>query len=177
MDIAIYTFVFIPRLWASWGQEITVDSGASLFISLSHTVSDSPSFLLSLTARPDRMKASIIIGLLKDFGCLTEECRDFAITSVHERWSLSSSWFHLWISLPTGSCISLPELWVLLWSTPVSFGEADMSFDLVATDETREALNQSVSVVTQNLEVTISIALSPSSKDTFLSFFLFLFLE
>lgn len=174
MEIAIYTSVFSPRLWAPWGQEITVDSGTSSFISLSHTVSDSPSFLLSLTARPDRMKASIIIGLLKVFGCLTEECRDFAITSVHERWSLSSSWVHLWISLPKGSCISLPELWVLYGQHQSPLERLTWVLIWLQLMKLEEALNPSVSVVTQNLEVTISIALSPSSKDTFLSFFLFL---
>ena len=46
-------------------------------------------------------------------------------------------------------------------------GEVEMRPGLVVTAETREALNQSVSSVIQNLEAVLANSLSFSSKDTF----------
>lgn len=70
---------------------------------------------------------------------------------------------HLWISLP------LQELSVPLWSRPVSFREVEMRASLVATDDTTEALNQSGSVIIQNLVATLANSLIPFGQG-YLSF-------
>lgn len=94
---------------------------------------------------------------LKDSRGLLEGCRAFAITSVLERWSLSSSQFRLRSSLPTGCWVSVQEFWLLIWPRPVSFGWPRWGLVLMQLLK----LEKQLASRGQNLEATLANRVTP----------------